>query len=513
MEVILANHSGFCFGVEKAVRRTTEEVNSIEAGVHPVCSLGPVIHNQQVVESLEKKGLNTINDVSEASEGTVIIRSHGVAKDVYDVLEAKGLRVVDTTCPFVKKIQTIVQARHQLGETVIIVGNSEHPEVIGINGWCQNRGIIISDENDLKKVPAEGPLCVVAQTTLPVQLFEKIASKLTELNPQTYVHHTICLATQDRQRAAAELAVLVSAMVVVGGRHSSNTRKLYEVCQNFLPESTYLVETQTDLPIGKLIDAEKIGLTAGASTPGDEIQSIYDTLCGLKKDQIYQIAIDGPAGAGKSTIAKLLASKLAFTYIDTGAMYRAITYKILKQCIPLNDVHAMIALAKQTEITIENEHIFLDQEDVTDLIRSEKVTKGVSTVASVKEIREEMVQFQKCISQHSHVVMDGRDIGTVVLTEADLKVFLTASVEERARRRFEELREQQPDVQLKAIEEQIKQRDYVDENREHDPLTPANDAVHIDSTSLSIHEVVENITQLFCEKIKKESVEKLVDGR
>ncbi|WP_346771726.1 (d)CMP kinase [Anoxynatronum buryatiense] len=236
-------------------------------------------------------------------------------------------------------------------------------------------------------------------------------------------------------------------------------------------------------------------------------------MCGLKKDQIYQIAIDGPAGAGKSTIAKLLASKLAFTYIDTGAMYRAITYKILKQCIPLNDVHAMIALAKQTEITIENEHIFLDQEDVTDLIRSEKVTKGVSTVASVKEIREEMVQFQKCISQHSHVVMDGRDIGTVVLTEADLKVFLTASVEERARRRFEELREQQPDVQLKAIEEQIKQRDYVDENREHDPLTPANDAVHIDSTSLSIHEVVENITQLFCEKIKKESVEKLVDGR
>ncbi|MEN1759376.1 (d)CMP kinase [Anoxynatronum sibiricum] len=226
-------------------------------------------------------------------------------------------------------------------------------------------------------------------------------------------------------------------------------------------------------------------------------------MCGLKNDHFYQIAIDGPAGAGKSTIAKLLSTNLAFTYIDTGAMYRAITYKILKQNVLLDNEHAMIALANQTEITIKNGRIFLDQEDVTELIRSEKVTKGVSIVASVKEIREEMVRLQKRISQHSHVVMDGRDIGTVVLSKADLKVFLTASVKERARRRFEEMREQEPDLQLQAIEEQIRQRDFVDENREHDPLTPANDAVHIDSTSLSIHEVVEKITQLFCEKIKK----------
>lgn len=502
MDVILASHSGFCFGVEKAVNRTTEEVDAIRAGMHPVYSLGPVIHNQQVVEALEKKGLTIINDVNEALEGTVIIRSHGVAKEIYDQLESKGLSIVDTTCPFVKKIQTIVQARHQLGETIVIVGNSEHPEVVGINGWCQNQGIIISDESDLDKIPTEGTLCVVAQTTLPVQLFEKITSKLKRLHPNTYIHHTICLATQDRQRSAAELAQTVAAMVVVGGKHSSNTNKLYEVCQALLPKSTYLVETQADLPIGKLLTAERIGLTAGASTPGDVVQVIYDTLKGLKKGHIYQIAIDGPAGAGKSTIAKLLAHNLSFTYIDTGAMYRAMAYKIINRGIALDDTRAMIDLTRQTEITIENERIILDGNDVTDLIRSEAVTKSVSSVAAVKEIREAMVHLQRRISQHAHVVMDGRDIGTVVLSKADLKVFLTASVEERARRRFEELRHQQPDLRLQDIEEQIRERDFADENRKYDPLTPANDAVHIDSTSLSVHEVVERITQLFCEKIK-----------
>jgi cytidylate kinase len=192
-------------------------------------------------------------------------------------------------------------------------------------------------------------------------------------------------------------------------------------------------------------------------------------------------------------------------YIDTGAMYRAFTAYLLKSGIALSDENEIISKTQQVDITLQKNRISVNNVDVTQEIRSQEVTGGVSTVASIKEVRKRMVELQQAITSENHVVMDGRDIGTVVLPHADLKIYLTASVEERARRRYEELKGEST-VTFEQICKQIKERDYIDEHREHDPLIPANDAVQIDTTRLSIEEVVEEITHLFCKKIKLENL-------
>jgi len=508
LDVILAEHSGFCFGVEKAIQRARHELSSTEPEVHPVYSLGPVIHNRQVVESLEQIGLMTIDTADEAAGGTVIIRSHGVPEKTYHEIESQHLRLVDTTCPFVKKIQTIVRDHHQKGHSVVIIGNDTHPEVIGINGWCENQGIVVHQIADLEKVPDEATLCVVAQTTMPVALFNSIQKELSQRNQTIHWYNTICLATQDRQQAARELAQKVDAMVVIGGTHSSNTRKLAEECSRYLPDKTYLIETKTDLPLGLLSNERVVGVTAGASTPNEAIEDTIKLLQTIIPGQTWQIAIDGPAGAGKSTIAKMLADKLCFTYIDTGAMYRAFTLFALEKGCTLEETNNIIPLLDRIKMNLQKDRVYVNESDVTDAIRSQEVTEGVSIIAGIKEVRLKMVHLQREIAAKNHVVMDGRDIGTVVLPKADLKVFLTASVEERARRRFEEMKEL-PNVTYEGICEQIKARDYADENRKHDPLIPAKDAVQIDSTSLSINEVVDEITRLFCEKIVADHLKKM----
>ena len=504
MEVIVAKHSGFCFGVKKAMERAQHELKINNTSNHPVYSLGPLIHNRQVVDSLAERGLMAIETLDEAGSGTIIIRSHGVPEHIYQTVENLPLTLVDTTCPFVKRIQTIVQEHHKKGVTIVIVGNASHPEVIGINGWCDNQGIVVNNIDELTKVPLDRPLCVVAQTTMPNKLFDEISEKLKDRQQNVLFFNTICLATQERQEAAFELAQQVDAMIVIGGLHSSNTQKLADVCRTILPEHTYQVEQQADLPLGILSTFNIIGVSAGASTPGNIIKDIVETIKSIDTNKYYQIAVDGPAGAGKSTIAKLIADKLKFTYIDTGAMYRALTYKALNQKCGLKNTQCVINMVGNTEIELNNDRIWLDGRDISLEIRSPEVTSGVSIIAGMKEVREAMVKMQQELSKNRHVVMDGRDIGTVVLTHADLKIFLTATVEERAKRRFEEMKEVQGTT-LEEIRQQIALRDYEDENRKHDPLIPAEDAVHIDTTSLSINEVVEKILHLFCEKIKQKA--------
>ena len=503
MNVLIAEHAGFCFGVEKAIEKAHEE---IEANVNngPVYSLGPIIHNHQVVEELESKGLKTINDVKEAENGTVIIRSHGVPEQTYKDIEERGLRLVDTTCPFVKKIQQIVCEHHEKGHKIVIIGNKTHPEVIGINGWCHNEGLVVSDPQDVDIIPQDVTLCVVAQTTMPLTLFESIRARLVTRTQTIHWYNTICLATKDRQQTARELAEKVEAMVVIGGKHSSNTKKLAEVCREYLPNDTYLIERYTDLPLGLLSDKDSVGITAGASTPQKSIEETVELLKALPPKAKWQIAIDGPAGAGKSTIAKQLAAKLQFLYIDTGAMYRALTWHLLTHHCSMDDTENIVKFAHEVEIYLQQDRVYLNGKEVTDEIRSLEVTNHVSRVASIKEVRKAMVRLQQVIAMKHHVVMDGRDIGTVVLPQASLKVFLTATVEERARRRFEEMK-YKTETSFEEIKKQIEDRDHADETREHDPLIPANDAVQIDTTKLSIDEVVEKIILLFCNILNQSS--------
>jgi cytidylate kinase len=207
------------------------------------------------------------------------------------------------------------------------------------------------------------------------------------------------------------------------------------------------------------------------------------------------IAIDGPAGAGKSTIAKILAEKLGMNYIDTGAMYRAITLKAIENNIDFNDVSSLINLVNNTDIKISNSRIYLDSKDVTDKIRTPLVNQKVSKIAAISEIREKMICLQRELAENGNVIMDGRDIGTVVLPNASLKFFITATVEERAKRRFLELKAKGYDVNYDNIKKEILSRDEQDMKRKISPLKLAEDAIVIDTSNKEIEEIIQEILQ------------------
>lgn len=215
-----------------------------------------------------------------------------------------------------------------------------------------------------------------------------------------------------------------------------------------------------------------------------------------------QIAIDGPAGAGKSTIAKRIAKTLNYTYIDTGAMYRALTLETLRRGISLEDTEAIIALAKEVQIQFINGNIILNGENVTEAVRESQVSQAVSFVAQIPEVRKIMVEMQQKIAANDNVVMDGRDIGTYVLPKADLKIFLTASIEERAKRRYKE-HLLNPDVSLEDVKQQILLRDQMDSQRSTAPLAQAPDAFRVDTTGRTIDEVVQEIISLLNQVLKK----------
>lgn len=217
----------------------------------------------------------------------------------------------------------------------------------------------------------------------------------------------------------------------------------------------------------------------------------------MQTEKRIRVAIDGPAAAGKSTVAKRLASILSFVYIDTGAMYRALTLEVLNNNIPLHDEQAILSLLKNTDIKLKNVNgnqlVYVNGEDVTNIIRGNEVSQAVSHVAKLPSIREEMVIRQRKLSENVSVIMDGRDIGTNVLPDAEVKIFLLASVSERAKRRYEENNEKGIPSELSSLEKEIAERDKRDMEREHAPLKQAEDAIVIDTTSLTIDEVVEKI--------------------
>lgn len=208
------------------------------------------------------------------------------------------------------------------------------------------------------------------------------------------------------------------------------------------------------------------------------------------------IAIDGPAGAGKSTIAKKLAEKIGYTYIDSGAMYRAVTLKVLKENIPLKELDSIIKLAGETDIDFRNNSIYLDGKLADAEIREENINRNVSYIAAIPEVRRLMVELQRRISKNKNVVMDGRDVGTVIFPNAHVKLYVTASVDERAERRFNELRQKGFDAEIQDIKSQIEKRDFIDSTRENSPLAVAEDAVIIDTTGKGIVEVLDAVISI-----------------
>lgn len=274
MKVKIAKNAGFCFGVKRAMKMAWDELEKSNDGIY---ALGPLIHNKQAVLKYEENGLKTINEVNDVpTSNRMIIRSHGVGESVYIESDKKGLDVIDTTCPFVKKIHEIAKDYYSKGYKVIVIGDAKHPEVMGINGWCNNEAIIIKTIEDLENVELEksNKYCIVAQTTINVDLYNKIVEALSEKLEEVVFNNTICSATKVRQEAAKEISKEVDMMIVVGGKHSSNTQKLVQICMEYVP--TLAIETVAELNEEDFKNYNTIGLTAGASTPDWIIEEVIN---------------------------------------------------------------------------------------------------------------------------------------------------------------------------------------------------------------------------------------------
>jgi len=291
-----ANSAGFCFGVQRAVDLVYKEV----ATGSKVYTFGPIIHNEQVVDDLSKKGVKVVDTPEELKTlpmGTIIIRSHGVSEAIQKELASYGHKIVDATCPYVTKIHNAVREKSLENQHIIIIGNSTHPEVEGITGWCLSDSSmpdsssysVIENEAEAEKIalPKDQKLCIVAQTTFNYKKFQDLVEIILKKGYDIFVLNTICNATQDRQTEAYQIAKKSDAMIVIGGKHSSNTRKLYEICKKEC-ENTYYIQKLDDLDLSLLKSYRNVGITAGASTPNNIIKEVHTAMSEKSFEQLLE---------------------------------------------------------------------------------------------------------------------------------------------------------------------------------------------------------------------------------
>ena len=274
MSVRVAKSAGFCFGVSRAV----ELVEQAAKAGKKVVTLGPIIHNHHVVDKFRALGVEVIDTPEQACPGqTVIIRSHGVPKRICDLMDEKGIEYVDATCPFVKRIHKIVAEESKKGSRIIIIGNPDHPEVEGIRGWAGENVTVIKNAEEAEKFEntTSERICIVSQTTYNYNKFQYIVEIFEKKGYNDSVVNTICNATEERQRSAKTIAADADVMIVIGGKHSSNSRKLYEICQREC-EHTYFIQTLDDLHLDLPKAVRLVGITAGASTPNKLIEEVQN---------------------------------------------------------------------------------------------------------------------------------------------------------------------------------------------------------------------------------------------
>ena len=276
MEVRLAKTAGFCFGVKRAVETVYRQIEQHQD--KQIYTYGPIIHNEEVIKDMEKRGvvvLRTEEELMNVTDGIVIVRSHGIPKNICDKMEEKGIDYVDATCPFVKKIHNIVMSESAKGYHIIIIGNPVHPEVEGIKGWAGNDVEVVASAEDAERLSEEPgrKVCVVAQTTYNYNKFQDIVEIIKKKGYNINVLNTICNATKERQEEAVHIAEGVDAMIVIGDKHSSNTQKLFEISKKAC-DNTYYIQTLGDLDLNQLRSVETVGITAGASTPNNIIEEV-----------------------------------------------------------------------------------------------------------------------------------------------------------------------------------------------------------------------------------------------
>ena len=281
MNVELAKTAGFCFGVKRAVDTVYQQIEQYRG--EKIFTYGPIIHNEEVIKDLRSHGVEVLNDEEElktADADVVVIRSHGVAKYIYDIMEERGITCVDATCPFVKKIHKIVAEKSAEGSYIVIVGNGEHPEVQGIRGWAGEQVTVVQTPEDAERFELpdkDQKVCIVAQTTFNYNKFKELVEIISKKRYDIVVLNTICNATEERQQEARKIAADVDAMIVIGGRHSSNTQKLFEICKEEC-KNTYYIQTLEDLDVHSMQSMSCVGITAGASTPNKIIEEVQNNV-------------------------------------------------------------------------------------------------------------------------------------------------------------------------------------------------------------------------------------------
>lgn len=274
MNFTLAKSAGFCFGVKRAVDIVYEAIK----GPGRVYTYGPIIHNDEVVKDLSSRGVVVIESLDELKHlpaGKIIIRSHGISRAEYDIINNSGFEVMDATCPFVSKIHRNVEEKSKEGYEIIITGYDGHSEVEGIKGWCAGKFQVISDVKTAQKYSVSGhtKVFIVSQTTFNYKKFKDIVEIISKKGYDILALNTICNATEERQTEARKLAASSDAMIVIGGKQSSNTQRLYEICKDEC-DDTYYIQTLVDLDLDKLRSFRSVGITAGASTPNKIIKEV-----------------------------------------------------------------------------------------------------------------------------------------------------------------------------------------------------------------------------------------------
>lgn len=279
MDVEISSGAGFCFGVKRAIRIAyeTREISRKENPPLSVYTYGPLVHNPMVIEKLNSHGILSLDSLNGVPKGYLIVRSHGIPPELRKRARQLGFKIVDATCPLVKKIHKVVESLKKKGYNVVVIGHSNHPEVVGIVGHAGKNCIVVEDADDVEKIQLRKKVGVVVQTTALLAKFREITARLIERCFECRIYNTICFETLKRQKETRELAGRVDVMIVAGGKNSSNTKRLADICME-AGTRTYLIEVADDLEVEWFRNISRVGVTAGASTPDEILENISERL-------------------------------------------------------------------------------------------------------------------------------------------------------------------------------------------------------------------------------------------
>lgn len=406
MKIEVSKFNGFCSGVKIAVEKAEKTLNEEKK----LYSYGEIIHNKDVINKLNNKGLVVVDDIPTTNDAKLLIRAHGVGKHVFDKIKENNLDVIDATCVKVKKIHKIVEEYKNNGYDIIIVGDKKHPEVLGINGWCNNEASIIDSPEELLNLNIEPnkKYCLVSQTTFNTETFQKILNLIEEKNYSNIeVHNTICLATRKRQEACVELASKCDVMLIIGGKNSSNTKKLYELSKEVCP-NTFLIENYKDIPYNYIDKNTIVGVSAGASAPDWIIEEVINMLENLNNNMNEEVKNENQTEQG--SMQDLLENYGGVSYIRTGEIVKGTVISVSPDAISVNINY------KSDAILTKEDYSLMEIEDLTQVVKEGDEIEA--QVVKISDADGNVILSRKPLEEHK--VWDDleamRKEGTIVET-------------------------------------------------------------------------------------------------